>query len=448
MRIAPAYALAWSSLFLTAVTYTIHMYYSRFNIISNAAEQKTEEAAPVRGTRSHQHLLPDPSASPSSSASGPDPSASPSSSPRRRVREEIERRRRQRQQRPPPASDQSNREQVTPLHVRDHVGCGTRAARDVSSEAWLQAGREGVATQATPRLLAIGEQEPAARRAPSIGQEQASCDKAAALEIALLEAQSQLAAVRAQAAAVAAEDTRHAHTQTEPDAQTAVQTSATVEVLKETLRELGRLKQHADGERQMRAAMAREHITATREAQELRQRLLETETERDRLASDLAACEARAVESVAALREEQERRAAAADDHASMLSKQVASLRVQVHESGQQQQELALALNDARVEAAARAQAGEAVDAVQVRRCRLLLEQVSTALRGVCSGHANLTAIVGGLAMPPTDAGENRDGSADDLAVMLKELAALREVILESLAERVGDEAADACRQQ
>ena len=410
MRIAPAYALAWSSLFLTAVTYTIHMYYSRFNIISNAAEQKTEEAAPVRGTRSHQHLLPDPSASPSSSASGPDPSASPSSSPRRRVREEIERRRRQRQQRPPPAadsaaapaiSDESNGEQPTPLHVRDHVDCGARAASDVSSEERLQAGREGDATQATR--------------------------KAAALEM---------------------KDTRHAHTQTEPDAQTAVQTSATVEVLKETLRELGRLKQHADGERQMRAAMAREHVTATREAQELRQRLLETETERARLASDLAACEARAAESVAALHQEQQQRAAAADDHASMLSKQVASLRVQVHESGQQQQELALALNDARVEAAARVQAGEAVDAVQVRRCRLLLEQVSTALRGVCSGHANLTAIVGGLAVPPTDAGDNRGDSADDLAVMLKELAALREIILESLAERVGDEAADACRQQ
>ena len=326
------------------------------------------------------------------------------------MREEIERRRRQRQQRPPPAadsaaapaiSDESNGEQPTPLHVRDHVDCGARAASDVSSNERLQAGREGDATQATR--------------------------KAAALEM---------------------KDTRHAHTQTEPDAQTAVQTSATVEVLKETLRELGRLKQHADGERQMRAAMAREHVTATREAQELRQRLLETETERARLASDLAACEARAAESVAALREEQEQRAAAADDHASMLSKQVASLRVQVHESGQQQQELALALNDARVEAAARAQAGEAVDAVQVRRCRLLLEQVSTALRGVCSGHANLTAIVGGLAMPPTDAGENRGSSADDLAVMLKELAALREVILESLAERVGDEAADACRQQ
>ena len=355
------------------------------------------------------------------------------------MREEIERRRRQRQQRPPPAadsaaapaiSDESNGEQISdesngeqpPLHVRDHVDCGARAASDVSSEERLQAGREGDATQATR--------------------------KAAALEIALVEAQSQLAAVRAQAAAVAAKDTRHARTQTEPDAQTAVQTSATVEVLKETLRELGRLKQHADGERQMRAAMAREHVTATREAQELRQRLLETETERARLASDLAACEARAAESVAALRERAEQRAAAADDHASMLSRQVASLRVQVHESGQQQQELALALNDARVEAAARAQAGEAVDAVQVRRCRLLLEQVSTALRGVCSGHANLTAIVGGLAMPPTDAGENRGGSADDLAVMLKELAALREVILESLAERVGDEAADACKQQ
>ena len=393
MRNAHPYALALSSLFLTAVTYTIpNTYYSRFNIISNAVE-----AAPVRGTRSHQHLL-------------PDPSASPSSSPRRRVREEIERRRRQRQQRPPPAadsaaapaiSDESNGEQPTPLHVRDHVDCGARAASDVSSNERLQAGREGDATQATR--------------------------KAAALEM---------------------KDTRHAHTQTEPDAQTAVQTSATVEVLKETLRELGRLKQHADGERQMRAVMAREHVTATREAQELRQRLLETETERARLACDLAACEARAAETVAALHLEQEQRAAAADDHASMLSKQVASLRVQVHESGQQQQELALALNDARVEAAARAQAGEAVDAVQVRRCRLLLEQVSTALRGVCSGHANLTAIVGGLAMPPTDAGENRDGSADDLAVMLKELAALREVILESLAERVGDEAADACRQQ
>ena len=393
MRNAHPYALALSSLFLTAVTYTIpNMYYSRFNIISNTAE-----AAPVRGTRSHQHLL-------------PDPSASPSSSPRRRVREEIERRRRQRQQRPPPAadsaaapaiSDESNGEQPTPLHVRDHVDCGARAASDVSSEERLQAGREGDATQATR--------------------------KAAALEM---------------------KDTRHAHTQTEPDAQTAVQTSATVEVLKETLRELGRLKQHADGERQMRAAMAREHVTATREAQELRQRLLETETERARLACDLAACEARAAETVAALHLEQEQRAAAADDHASMLSKQVASLRVQVHESGQQQQELALALNDARVEAAARAQAGEAVDAVQVRRCRLLLEQVSTALRGVCSGHANLTAIVGGLAMPPTDAGENRGSSADDLAVMLKELAALREVILESLAERVGDEAADACKQQ
>ena len=392
MRNAHPYALALSSLFLTAVTYTIpNTYYSRFNIISNTAEQKKED------TRSHQHLL-------------PDPSASPSSSPRRRVREEIERRRRQRQQRPPPAadsaaapaiSDESNGEQPTPLHVRDHVDCGARAASDVSSNERLQAGREGDATQATR--------------------------KAAALEM---------------------KDTRHAHTQTEPDAQTAVQTSATVEVLKETLRELGRLKQHADGERQMRAVMAREHVTATREAQELRQRLLETETERARLASDLAACEARAAESVAALHEEQQQRAAAADDHASMLSKQVASLRVQVHESGQQQQELALALNDARVEAAARAQAGEAVDAVQVRRCRLLLEQVSTALRGVCSGHANLTAIVGGLAMPPTDAGENRDGSADDLAVMLKELAALREVILESLAERVGDEAADACRQQ
>ena len=413
MRNAHPYALALSSLFLTAVTYTIpNTYYSRFNIISNTAEQKKED------TRSHQHLL-------------PDPSASPSSSPRRRVREEIERRRRQRQQRPPPAadsaaapaiSDESNGEQPTPLHVRDHVDCGARAASDVSSEERLQAGREGDATQATR--------------------------KAAALEIALVEAQSQLAAVRAQAAAVAAKDTRHARTQTEPDAQTAVQTSATVEVLKETLRELGRLKQHADGERQMRAAMAREHVTATREAQELRQRLLKTETERARLASDLAACEARAAESVAALRERAEQRAAAADDHASMLSRQVASLRVQVHESGQQQQELALALNDARVEAAARAQAGEAVDAVQVRRCRLLLEQVSTALRGVCSGHANLTAIVGGLAMPPTDAGENRDGSADDLAVMLKELAALREVILESLAERVGDEAADACKQQ
>ena len=392
MRNAHPYALALSSLFLTAVTYTIpNTYYSRFNIISNTAEQKKED------TRSHQHLL-------------PDPSASPSSSPRRRVREEIERRRRQRQQRPPPAadsaaapaiSDESNGEQPTPLHVRDHVDCGARAASDVSSNERLQAGREGDATQATR--------------------------KAAALEM---------------------KDTRHAHTQTEPDAQTAVQTSATVEVLKETLRELGRLKQHADGERQMRAAMAREHVTATREAQELRQRLLETETERARLASDLAACEARAAETVAALHLEQEQRAAAADDHASMLSKQVASLRVQVHESGQQQQELALALNDARVEAAARAQAGEAVDAVQVRRCRLLLEQVSTALRGVCSGHANLTAIVGGLAMPPTDAGENRGGSADDLAVMLKELAALREVILESLAERVGDEAADACRQQ
>ena len=392
MRNAHPYALALSSLFLTAVTYTIpNMYYSRFNIISNTAEQKKED------TRSHQHLL-------------PDPSASPSSSPRRRVREEIERRRRQRQQRPPPAadsaaapaiSDESNGEQPTPLHVRDHVDCGARAASDVSSNERLQAGREGDATQATR--------------------------KAAALEM---------------------KDTRHAHTQTEPDAQTAVQTSATVEVLKETLRELGRLKQHADGERQMRAVMAREHVTATREAQELRQRLLETETERARLASDLAACEARAAETVAALHLEQEQRAAAADDHASMLSKQVASLRVQVHESGQQQQELALALNDARVEAAARAQAGEAVDAVQVRRCRLLLEQVSTALRGVCSGHANLTAIVGGLAMPPTDAGENRGGSADDLAVMLKELAALREVILESLAERVGDEAADACRQQ
>ena len=412
MRNAHPYALALSSLFLTAVTYTIpNMYYSRFNIISNTVEQKAEEAAPVRGTRSHQHLL-------------PDPSASPSSSPRRRVREEIERRRRQRQQRPPPAadsaaapaiSDESNGEQPTPLHVRDHVDCGARAASDVSSEERLQAGREGDATQATR--------------------------KAAALEIALVEAQSQLAAVRAQTAA-------DAHTQTEPDAQWAVQTSATVEVLKETLRELGRLKQHADGERQMRAAMAREHVTATREAQELRQRLLETETERARLACDLAACEARAAETVAALHLEQEQRAAAADDHASMLSKQVASLRVQVHESGQQQQELALALNDARVEAAARAQAGEAVDAVQVRRCRLLLEQVSTALRGVCSGHANLTAIVGGLAMPPTDAGENRGSSADDLAVMLKELAALREVILESLAERVGDEAADACRQQ
>ena len=393
MRNAHPYALALSSLFLTAVTYTIpNMYYSRFNIISNAVE-----AAPVRGTRSHQHLL-------------PDPSASPSSSPRRRVREEIERRRRQRQQRPPPAadsaaapaiSDESNGEQPTPLHVRDHVDCGARAASDVSSNERLQAGREGDATQATR--------------------------KAAALEM---------------------KDTRHAHTQTEPDAQTAVQTSATVEVLKETLRELGRLKQHADGERQMRAVMAREHVTATREAQELRQRLLETETERARLACDLAACEARAAETVAALHLEQEQRAAAADDHASMLSKQVASLRVQVHESGQQQQELALALNDARVEAAARAQAGEAVDAVQVRRCRLLLEQVSTALRGVCSGHANLTAIVGGLAMSPTDAGENRGSSADDLAVMLKELAALREVILESLAERVGDEAADACRQQ
>ena len=392
MRNAHPYALALSSLFLTAVTYTIpNTYYSRFNIISNTAEQKKED------TRSHQHLL-------------PDPSASPSSSPRRRVREEIERRRRQRQQRPPPAadsaaapaiSDESNGEQPTPLHVRDHVDCGARAASDVSSNERLQAGREGDATQATR--------------------------KAAALEM---------------------KDTRHAHTQTEPDAQTAVQTSATVEVLKETLRELGRLKQHADGERQMRAVMAREHVTATREAQELRQRLLETETERARLASDLAACEARAAESVAALHEEQQQRAAAADDHASMLSKQVASLRVQVHESGQQQQELALALNDARVEAAARAQAGEAVDAVQVRRCRLLLEQVSTALRGVCSGHANLTAIVGGLAMPPTDAGENRGSSADDLAVMLKELAALREVILESLAERVGDEAADACRQQ
>ncbi|MGB1597697.1 MAG: hypothetical protein ACPIOQ_33385, partial [Promethearchaeia archaeon] len=73
------------------------------------------------------------------------------------MREEIERRRRQRQQRPPPAadsaaapaiSDESNGE-PTPLHVRDHVDCGARAASDVSSEERLQAGREGDATQAT-----------------------------------------------------------------------------------------------------------------------------------------------------------------------------------------------------------------------------------------------------------------------------------------------------------